>query len=185
MGGIRRHLSYANVMATLAVFLVLGGGTAIALGGKNTVQSDDLGPGPQVKAPDVADGAIDSEDIANASILYDDLSRGASGGRAWGRVSAGGTLRFGSKNVTNVSHPQEGIYCITVGTNINPVSAVMIVGTDRTGSDTSTGAFPVVQWNSDASCDSQSMVVRTAVWREISNDGQLETENQPFAFVVP
>ncbi len=37
MRHIRQHLTYANVMATLAVFLVLGGGTAAALHGHNTV----------------------------------------------------------------------------------------------------------------------------------------------------
>jgi hypothetical protein len=34
---IRPRLTYANVMATLAVFLVLSGGTAVALNGSNTV----------------------------------------------------------------------------------------------------------------------------------------------------
>ena len=33
MRRIRDHLTYANVMATLAVFLVLSGGTAVALNG--------------------------------------------------------------------------------------------------------------------------------------------------------
>ena len=45
---LRSKLTYANVMATLAVFIALGGGTtAVALSGSNTVQSDDLGPGPR------------------------------------------------------------------------------------------------------------------------------------------
>jgi hypothetical protein len=39
---IRSHLTYANVMATIAVFLVLSGGTAVALNGSNTVFSDDI-----------------------------------------------------------------------------------------------------------------------------------------------
>jgi hypothetical protein len=34
---LRSHLTYANVMATLAVFLVVTGGTAVALQGSNTV----------------------------------------------------------------------------------------------------------------------------------------------------
>ncbi len=58
MRRIRDHLTYANVMATIAVFLVLGGGSAVALSGSNTVQSDDLGPGAQVKAPDIAANAV-------------------------------------------------------------------------------------------------------------------------------
>ena len=42
MRRIRSHLSYANVMATLAVFLVVSGGTAVALNGSNTVFTDDI-----------------------------------------------------------------------------------------------------------------------------------------------
>ena len=45
MRRIRSHLSYANVISTLCLFLLLSGGTAVALTGSNTVQSDDLGPG--------------------------------------------------------------------------------------------------------------------------------------------
>ncbi len=72
---IRPRLTYANVMATLAVFLVLSGGTAVALNGSNTVQSDDLGPGAQVKAPDVADNAVNSADIRNGQVKTQDLAR--------------------------------------------------------------------------------------------------------------
>ena len=68
MRRIRRHLTYANVMVTLLAFIVLTGGTAVALNGANTVQSDDLGPGAQVKAADVADNAVNSADMAPESV---------------------------------------------------------------------------------------------------------------------
>jgi hypothetical protein len=68
---IRRRLTYANVMSTLAVFGVLAGGTALALPGRNSVDSGDIRNG-QVKAADVADlefknakllgGWVDSDD---------------------------------------------------------------------------------------------------------------------------
>jgi hypothetical protein len=74
MRRIRRHLTYANVMATIAVFIALGGGTtAVALSGTDTVQSDDLGPGAQVKAPDVADNAVSSADVLNESLTGADI----------------------------------------------------------------------------------------------------------------
>ena len=195
MRRIRSHLSYANVMATLAVFLVLGGGTAVALGGKNTVQSDDLGPGAQVKAPDVADNAVDSQAIANASIAYDDLSRGATGGRAWGRIAANGYLSR-SKNVTGVINPQVGLYCITVADNISPASAALIVAPDFSGSHTYArdADVTVVQWDSGANCGSQSLAVRTFLYDGDVNDNDsggtslgdsLSTSNEPFTFVVP
>jgi len=72
---IRSHLTYANVMATIAVFIALGGGTtAVALNGSNTVQSDDLGPGAQVKAADVADNAVKGADVANNSLTGADIA---------------------------------------------------------------------------------------------------------------
>ena len=77
MRHIRRHLTYANVMVTILAFVVFGGGTAVALNGSNTVQSDDLGPGAQVKAPDVADNAVNSADVVNGSIAGADIAPSA------------------------------------------------------------------------------------------------------------
>jgi hypothetical protein len=53
MGRIRRHLTYSNVISSLCLFLLLGGGTAVALSGSNTVFSDDIVNG-QVKSQDLA-----------------------------------------------------------------------------------------------------------------------------------
>jgi hypothetical protein len=54
MSRIRRHLTYANVMATLAVFLVLGGGAYAAFHlPKNSVRSKNIVNG-QVKRADVS-----------------------------------------------------------------------------------------------------------------------------------
>jgi hypothetical protein len=53
MRRIRSKLTYANVISSLCLFLVLGGGSAIALTGSNTVFSDDI-VDHQVKSPDLA-----------------------------------------------------------------------------------------------------------------------------------
>jgi hypothetical protein len=74
---ICRHLTYANVMATIAVFLVLGGGTAVALNGSNTVQSDDLGPGAQVTAADVAANAVNGSNVVDNSLTAADIAPSA------------------------------------------------------------------------------------------------------------
>jgi hypothetical protein len=79
MRRIRSHLTYANVMATIAVFLVLSGGTAVALSGTDTVQSDDLGPGSQVKAPDVAANAVNGTDVVDNSISGADVNESSLG----------------------------------------------------------------------------------------------------------
>ena len=69
MRGIGQHLSFANVVSVIALFVALGGGTtAVALSGSNTVQSDDLGPGSQVTAPDVASNAVNGSDVLNGSL---------------------------------------------------------------------------------------------------------------------
>jgi hypothetical protein len=65
--------SPAMVVALIALFVALGG-SAAALSGSNTVQSDDLGPGAQVKAPDVADNAVNGADVLNGSLTLSDLN---------------------------------------------------------------------------------------------------------------
>jgi hypothetical protein len=64
--------SPAMVVALIALFVALSG-TAAALSGSNTVQSDDLGPGAQVKAPDVAANAVNSADVAIDSLTGADI----------------------------------------------------------------------------------------------------------------
>ncbi len=77
MRRIGSHLTYANVMVTILAFIVLTGGTAVALNGANTVQSDDLGPGAQVKAPDVAANAVNGSDVVDSSLNSVDLAPAA------------------------------------------------------------------------------------------------------------
>ena len=60
-GGTPRHLTYANVMSTLAVVLVIGGGAAYAA---NTVFSTDIVDG-QVKIADIGQGAVATSEVLN------------------------------------------------------------------------------------------------------------------------
>jgi hypothetical protein len=69
---LRSHLTYANVMATVAVFLALGGAAAIAAtsvctGGLPCVNSDDIIDG-EVKNPDLATGAVGGAKLASNSV---------------------------------------------------------------------------------------------------------------------
>jgi hypothetical protein len=69
---IRSHLTYANVMSTLAVFLVIGGGTALASYvvsnngqiGPNTVSGHKPFPGEHAN---IIAGTINGTDIADQS----------------------------------------------------------------------------------------------------------------------
>ncbi len=69
---IKARPSPAMVVALIALFVSLGG-TAAALSGSDTVQSDDLGPGAQVMAPDVATNAVNGPDVANNSLTGSDV----------------------------------------------------------------------------------------------------------------
>ena len=97
---LRSRLSYANVIATLALFIALGGGTtAVALNGSNTVQSDDLGPGAQVKAPDIADNAVDGADIARDAVQAPEIAQNGVG-KGEIRNDAVGTSKVANGSLT-------------------------------------------------------------------------------------
>lgn len=73
------RLSYANVVATLALFAALGG-SAWALT-RNTVGSPQLKKGA-VKASDLAGNAVRSSKVANGSLLGEDFAPGQLPGAA-------------------------------------------------------------------------------------------------------
>jgi hypothetical protein len=146
MRKLRQQLSYANVMSSIAVFVVLGGGAYAATTlPKNSVGSKQIKP-----------NAVTSSKIKNGSLLSSDFkpgqlragasgpagaagpagpagSAGAAGAKgdkgdpgsalAFARVAADGTLdATRSKNVTVNNHPTTGVYCLNV-----PASALSII----------------------------------------------------------
>jgi hypothetical protein len=88
MKSVRKHLTYANVMSSLAVFMLLGGGAAIAAGGlgKNTVGSKQLKKNA-VTAVKVKDGSLLGADFAA------------------GQLPAGPTGPAGAKGATGAAGP--------------------------------------------------------------------------------
>jgi hypothetical protein len=89
---IRKRLTYANVVSTLALCIVIAGGTAAALPGKKTVQANDLKKNAvkataiaknavraaevktgAVGSSEVADGAVTGADVADQGLGYQDL----------------------------------------------------------------------------------------------------------------
>ncbi len=111
MKQIRKRLTYANVMSSIAVFLVIGGATAFAALGKNTVGSKQLKKNavvtkkiknnavttPKIKngavtAPKLAAGAVGGGSLANGSVTNEKLAEGA----VTGNKIAGGTVTKGN-----------------------------------------------------------------------------------------
>jgi len=117
MRRIRSRLTYANVISTIALFLVLAGGSAVALSGHNTVQSDDLGPGAQVKAPDVADNAVDSANIKDGQVNRADLNGGEQ--TLWATVQADGTILHQSGGITATTFGSAGGYVVDFNRDVS------------------------------------------------------------------
>jgi hypothetical protein len=84
---LRSHLTYANVMVTILAFLVLTGGTAVALSGSNTVFTDDIAndtqpaaggnPAGGLVAADLRPNSVGSSEVTNGSIAGADIAASA------------------------------------------------------------------------------------------------------------
>jgi hypothetical protein len=87
---LRSHLTYANVISTLCLFLLLGGGTAVALTGSNTVFSDDIVDnqvysadvrndtlsGGGLGAADLKPSSVGTSEVANGTLNDEDIGEG-------------------------------------------------------------------------------------------------------------
>jgi hypothetical protein len=72
---LRHHLSYANVMASLAFFVAIGGG-AYAVVGTDQVKSRSIKDG-QVKSKDVKDQGLTGVDILDRSLAGAEIANGS------------------------------------------------------------------------------------------------------------
>jgi hypothetical protein len=79
MAHLRRHLTYANVVSSLALFLALSGGAVYAAG---KIGSNQIGEGavrsPQiknrnVKRQDIAGGSVNGKKVSNESLTGKDI----------------------------------------------------------------------------------------------------------------
>ena len=97
MARLTSRLSYANVTATIALFVALGGSSYAAITlPKNSVTSKQIKNG-QVKSADLANNAVTSSKVKNGSLLSADFKSG--------QIPAGATGppgQNGSNGATNV-----------------------------------------------------------------------------------
>ena len=128
----RSKFTYANVMATIAVFVALGGSSyaAITITGKNVKNSSLTGK-------DIKNSSLTTSDVKNRSLLARDFksgqlvagargpagTNGASGSagtaRAYGNVSGAGVLDPAVRKNATVTRKSDGIYCIVLDPSIN------------------------------------------------------------------
>jgi hypothetical protein len=89
MGGIRTHLTYANVMATLAVFIALGGAAvaAVIITDNSQVDPNTISGHrpPAGKHSNIIGGSVNATDLANHSVTAEKLG----GAGAWHPVEPG------------------------------------------------------------------------------------------------
>jgi hypothetical protein len=121
MKQVRRKLTYANLMSSLAVFLVVGGGVAVAAGGlgRNTVGT------PQLKRNAVTAAKIKRGAVTGAKVKLSTLgtvpdSRSL-GGLPAAKYAIRSAVVLGKGTIVaahsdgvkqaNVTHPNTGLYC--------------------------------------------------------------------------
>lgn len=118
MRRIRAHLTYANVISTIALFLVLTGGTAVALSGSNTVFSDDIVDN-EVRTADVRNDTLTGGGLVSADVRNDTQTSPAGGlGAADLKPGSVGTSEVanGSLNDEDVGQGTFVSFSATLGT---------------------------------------------------------------------
>jgi hypothetical protein len=166
---IRRRLTYANVVSTLALFLVLSGGAAYAarkigshdLRGssvttakikRNAVTRSKI-KSEAISTAKIAKRAVTNARLADGSVSVEKLVPGFIAPTAEklshaANISSGGVVLAGSLGISqaNVTHPSPGFYCFA-GLAPAPVGGVATVDYSEAGENIliqfDTGAGPV------------------------------------------
>lgn len=169
MKQIRKRLTYANVMSSIAVFLILGGATAVAAkkigrnqlrGGavtttkikKSAVTTSKIKPNAITTAK-IAKGAVKNGKIAAGSVDVTKLAAGFVSPAAEklthsANISFEGAVLAGSLGISqaNVAHTATGFYCFS-GLNPAPAGGVATIDYSEAGEDVEiqfdTGQGPV------------------------------------------
>jgi hypothetical protein len=167
-GRFRLRLSYANVMATIAMFLALGGGAAVARGvlvksskqvATGAINSGDLKNGKAVKLADFSPTALNdlkkklgTGAAGPQGAKGETGSKGAQGDpgtpatRLWAVVNANGTLKRGSSADITVSNLSSAQYLVTFPESVQNCAFIGTTGAAANASN-SWGSPPEDQIN--------------------------------------
>lgn len=181
---VRRHLTFENTLAAIALFVALGG-TVYAAGKLNGSQIRPGSiPGNRLKA-----SSVTGAQVKESSLKAVPLAKQAEGlaGSGWGRVSASGVLS-GAHNVASIAHSAPGLYCIRIAGN-TPSKSPILVTVDASDGDTSFGPGAILataQWfSAGQECPADSYEVRTGDF--VVRAGRFESsfQDNAFSFYVP
>jgi hypothetical protein len=179
MQRIRKRLTYANVMSSIAVFLVLGGGAAYAA---KKISSHDLRGGSvttakikrnavtrskiranAISTAKIASAAVTNGKLADGSVSVEKLAPGFIAPAAErlshaANISSGGVVLAGSVGISqaNVTHPSPGFYCFS-GLTPAPAGGVATVDYAQAGKNITiqlgTGQGPICPEGTQAFVD--------------------------------
>jgi hypothetical protein len=156
---LRPHLTYANVAATLALVIAVGGGTAWAAQkirtrniayhavtaskvNYNAITASKVKNG-SLSGKEIRNSSIAAEDVRNGTLTAQDfgagqLPKGDKGDKGdpatsiFGAIAANGTLGS-SKNVTASAPPIAGRYTVTINQDVSKCVVVATLSVDETG----------------------------------------------------
>lgn len=198
MHQIRKRLTYANVMSSIAVFLLVGGGTAFAVTQlpKNSVGTKQL-----------KNNAVTGAKVKNGSLLSADFKAGqiptgpqgpkgdpgptgpAGTARAYALVSSSGAVTTSaSKNVTSVTHVATGVYCVNLDASVSASSTGAVISpyypTDSTETATP-GQFAHVEYSGNCGTNGVAVATFNINPGTTTTNGSTSFADQPFFIVVP
>jgi hypothetical protein len=192
MSRLRSHVSYANVMATIAVFVALGGTSyAVTQLPRNSVGSKQIRTG-SVGASEIHTNAVRSKDIKNRNVALRDISLGArkslrgQPGPAGPQgpqgpavaaftaavLPAGNFARSQGTASQGANHANEGIYRVDFTRDVTACYAVASISTTR-----GNAAGGEILTEIGAGADARSVYVRTS-----ESNGTLK--DLPFHLIV-
>lgn len=119
MNRLKRHLTFANVLSCMALFVALGGGVAVAAGkiGPNAVKATNIAKeavtNPKLKKQAVTsgkikDGNVNAADLATGSVINSKLAKKAVTNAKLGNESVG-TSKLAEKSVTEATLAAESV----------------------------------------------------------------------------
>ncbi len=180
MRSLKQHLTYANVIATLALFLALGGASYAAI----------KLPANSVGSKQIKDGAVTSADIKNHSIRSGDFKgglpsgprgprgpqgdKGAAAAKYWAHISGGTnpTVLHSSGGI-DVSRPTGTTAQVSFPDDVSACATVLTIDNGAGGRD--------IRKTSNSS--GKTVVVSTWIWTNVTT-GTIESTTDGFDIAV-